>query len=420
MPAWIACTLVAASLTTQTPVPKAITKKLDSGVTLIVQEDHAAPIVGIEVFVKAGTARETADTLGCAHMMEHIAFRGTKAHPGNAIDAAAEKLGYRLLAATQKEIVHYTATCLSKDWKSLLGLIADAIINPAPDERAFQAERRVVMQEYFARRDNPMEFLYDTMYGIAYGKTGYGAPTGGDPESIQALTLAKTLDFWKQWYESGNTYIAVVGDVQAADVQKEVELWFNLMPRGAGSPIPALRASEGKVVDEKGPFTKAALSFAYPSIPAKRIEDSAVLDILTGLMMNRRKELDGAIAFDVRYSTESNAEIVVLMLFCEESALADLTEKTKGLVAKIAAGEFSEAEFQAARNKALAQELYQVETPTGRAFALAYWAATGDEATTSRYQKTLASATIADAKRVAREVFNPAKAMQLTWHVSGQ
>jgi zinc protease len=403
---------------TQGAAAKPKVTKLSSGVTLIVEEAHEAPIVAIDIFVRAGSARETEKTAACAHMLEHVAFRGTEHRPGNAIDEAAEALGYELNANTQREVTHFYATCLSKDWKEVLGLLADAVQNPAPTEAAFSRERRVVMQELFARRDDPITLMEDRLFQLAYGDTGYGRSPAGSPDGIRSVSPDATLAFHKEWYTSGNTVIVLVGDLPAEEAQKHAELWFGGMRRGAAAPYEEPTPPKAGKTEEQGPYNQAAIALAYPAMGTERIEDSALLDVLVNLVEIRGgEEFQGdALAFSAQYLTLSRPSLVTAIAFATEAKLEQVTQNLESVLAKIYRGEFTESEFQSALDKTLGEELYQLETYYGRAYATGYWATLGGPGTMARYRQAINSASHEEAKRVAREVFDPGKELRLVWH----
>lgn len=406
--AWIALTCV-----TSVHVDANVTT-LPNGITVAVEESRSAPTVAIDIFVRAGSVRETPDTLGAAHMLEHLAFRGTTNHPGNDLDKRAEALGYQLQANTQREITHYFATCLASDWKEVLGLLADAVMNPAPTAQAFSREKRVVAQEYLTRRDNPIEFTLDRLYQLAYGSAGYAAPTGGTPPSIQAITLDKVLEFHKRWYTTGNLVVSITGDVGIKEAADAVNLWFGEMHRGVPDPYPTVAEPSATVLDEAGPFLRCAVALGFSSPPASRIADSAALDVLMNLILARGPRED-AIAFDTRYNTLSGPGLAAMLAFCEEAKLPAVLAKLDAIVSDLGAGNFSEAEFQAARDQTQGGELFQGETNAGRAYAIGYWTAVGNSATDEGYRKKLASLDFASVKRVAHEVFDPAREIRLIW-----
>lgn len=403
----------------QTLPARAVVNKLPSGVTLVVERNTSSPTVAIEVMVRAGSARETTADAGCAHLLEHLAFAGTPNHPDDSIDKRAEELGYTLQANTQSEIVRYFTSCLKADWLEVLGLLADAVVNLAPSEAAFRTHQRVVLQELIARRDNPLQFLSEHVHALAYPSSGYGRGAAGTLEDVRRRTLQDVLQFHKRWYTTGNTVVAIVGDVVPEEAAKQVEAWFGGLPRAQSNPFETPRPPGAKVVDETGPYTKAAAALAYPAIPASRIEDSAALDVLVALLQERAETgplKDFALAFQAQYQTLSHPGLVVAALFCEEERAKEATSTLIEEVSRLRSGSFTEAEFVAARNRVRAQELYATETNAGRAHALGYWLTVGGEGIADRYLAALNSLSVSDARRVAAEVFDPMKEIRVQWH----
>jgi predicted Zn-dependent peptidase len=126
-----------------------------------------------------------------------------------------------------------------------------------------------------------------------------------------------------------------------------------------------------------------------------------------------------AIAVDVQFLTLSTPSLVTVIAFCDEGKIADAWKALDGEVKRLFEGTFSDGEFVAARNTVLARELYELETDAGVANTACFWGAAGGADTQPRYAKALATAAPADGKRVAREVFDPAKQIRLVWHAAG-
>src|SRR5438876_3166388 len=97
-----------------------------NGLRLLVKEGHAANLVAIQYWVRAGGFRETDETRGTAHFIEHLIFKGTDRYPQGGIDAEIEDLGGVLNAVTEKDWVMFSTTVASQYADKALDVLGDA------------------------------------------------------------------------------------------------------------------------------------------------------------------------------------------------------------------------------------------------------------------------------------------------------
>src|SRR5262249_21111630 len=102
----------AASVKTSSPEQLLFT--LENGLRVIIQEDHFAPVVAIQMWVKAGSADETPDVAGAAHVHEHMIFKGTQRRPVGAIAAEVESFGGQINAFTSSDHTVYHLVLASR------------------------------------------------------------------------------------------------------------------------------------------------------------------------------------------------------------------------------------------------------------------------------------------------------------------
>ena len=122
-------------------------QKLPNGQTLIIYEMHNNPIVTIDTWIKTGSINETDSNNGISHFLEHLFFKGTKAHPTGEMDRILESKGAVVNAATSKDFTHYYITIPSADFDTALDLHSDMLLNPQIPRKELEQERKVVIEE---------------------------------------------------------------------------------------------------------------------------------------------------------------------------------------------------------------------------------------------------------------------------------
>ena len=132
---------------------------LDNGLRVVIQEDHFAPVVAIQVWVKAGSADETPDVAGAAHVHEHMIFKGTTRRPVGAIAAEVESSGGQINAFTTADHTVYHLVLASRYFTTGLDIIADAMQHSTFDPHELGKELQVVMEEWKRGEDSPQAVL---------------------------------------------------------------------------------------------------------------------------------------------------------------------------------------------------------------------------------------------------------------------
>ncbi len=265
----------------QTLGSRVVQKKLSNGITVLVLERHYAPTISIRMLFPTGSVDETSGKTGLAHMFEHMLFKGTKklgtrqyeeeAPLLKEIDRLYQELdvekskrhlanqqkiatlletvrplekkaagyvkenelwqiyeregGSNLNASTSRDYTQYRVDLPSNKLELWAMLDSDRVKNPV--FRQFYAEREVVKEERRMRVDNdPDGKLFEQFLATAYLAHPYRNPTIGWEADIDRLHVADLEDFYKRYYTPDRLTIAVVGDVQAADVFGLAERYF--------------------------------------------------------------------------------------------------------------------------------------------------------------------------------------------------
>jgi predicted Zn-dependent peptidase len=319
-------------------------KKLDNGLTVIVMERPEAPVFSFFTHVDAGSTQDPLNRTGLAHMMEHMAFKGTPTIGTK--NYAAEKMA---LEKVEKAYAAYNyerhkefsrdeqkVKQLEKAWQDA---IADAqqyvIVNqfgqiveanggegmnaftnddetayhyamPAnrfelwayleserflhPVMREFYKERNVVMEERRMRVDNyPVGRLLEQFIAEAFSAHQYHRPTVGWSSDINNLSATDAEQFFHRYYVPANMVVAVVGDIKAADALLVIEKYFGRLPAGdkpeeiTTSEPPQNSVREVVIHDASQPIYLEGYHR-----PNYRDPDDAVYDAITDLMSSGR------------------------------------------------------------------------------------------------------------------------------------
>ena len=319
-------------------------KTLPNGLTVLILRRPEAPVFSFFTLVDAGSAQDPLSQTGLAHMMEHMAFKGTP--DIGTTNYADEKVALakveQTYAAYETERVKRIGrdpqklAQLKKDWQDAMAtadkfviknqfgeiveshggvgmnagtsyddtsymysmpsnmielwaaIESDRFANPVM--RDFYKERDVVTEERRMRTDsNPTGRLIEQFLGTAFAANPYHRPTVGYASDLQSFSATDALEFFHQYYEPSNMTIALVGDLDPDQVMPIVERYFSQLP---AKPKPAELTSveppqnsvrEVKMRDQAQPIYVEGYHR-----PSYLDPDDAVYDAITDIMSNGR------------------------------------------------------------------------------------------------------------------------------------
>lgn len=197
--------------------------RLANGMRIIVEEDHATPLVGVFAVVDVGSTDDPPGKEGLAHLIEHLAFR---ARPGGKATAwrQLEEAGVSgFNASTSFDTTTYFELGTKDLLPKLLSLEAGRLLNPllGVDEKAFEVEREVVRNELRERGENALGPAFHFLQEAAFPKEHpYSRPVGGNHQSLSAITFEDAKRFAAEHYRPANITLLVLGDVDLTTVQE--------------------------------------------------------------------------------------------------------------------------------------------------------------------------------------------------------
>jgi zinc protease len=204
--------------------------RLGNGLKLIVREDHRAPVVVSQVWYKIGAGYETDGSTGLSHLLEHLMFKGTPAHPNGEFSRIIAVNGGRENAFTGRDYTSYFQTMASDRLAVSFELEADRMRNLGFDQAEFEKERKVVMEERRLRTDdNPQAALYEQFNATAFTRGPAHHPVIGWMDDLEHLTLEDARNWYARWYAPNNATLVVVGDIAPDAVRKLAEHWFGAL-----------------------------------------------------------------------------------------------------------------------------------------------------------------------------------------------
>lgn len=313
--------------------------RLDNGLKFLILERHEAPVVSFHTYADVGSVDEVKGITGLAHLLEHMAFKGSKTVGTKNYEAEVsamkkmdeaffalkaerrkgehadkkrlEKLqkqlqeaqqeaqrylihdefeeainregGVGLNAYTSVDATHYVVSLPSNKAELWMSLESGRFLNPV--FREFYSEKDVVMEERRRIQSQPVSRLLEDFLTVAYKAHPYGDPIVGYMSDLKTLTRAEVNVFFKKYYSPSNLTIAIVGDVNPQQIRELAEIYFGRIPgRLKPDPVETVEPPQRgerrvEVEDPSQPFV--LIGYHKPDI---NHPDNAVFNTITDIV----------------------------------------------------------------------------------------------------------------------------------------
>jgi zinc protease len=201
--------------------------RLDNGLKLVVKEDHRAPVVVSQVWYRVGASYEHDGITGVSHVLEHMMFKGTDAHPPGEFSRIISENGGRENAFTSKDYTAYFQRLEKSRLAISFELEADRMRNLHLQDKEFQKEINVVMEERRLRtEDKPTALTYEQFIASAFTSSSVRIPTIGWMNDLENMELGDLQAWYQRWYAPNNATVVVVGDVEPKAVLALAKKYF--------------------------------------------------------------------------------------------------------------------------------------------------------------------------------------------------
>jgi len=413
-------------------VPSARTGTLDAahvketvypnGLRLLVKEARATDLAAVQVWIRAGGFLEDEKTAGTAHVIEHLLFKGgsDQNSPGaGSLDGEIENLGGLLEATTQKDWTHLTCTISGRFADRVLNHIATALRTPRFQAADLAAEKPVIQEEINQIPTNPETSLTRALYQLAFKNHPYRHDVRGTAAFLNSLDLADVRAYYQKHYIPANMTVVVVGDVDAAEVERTVRTAFQADRPGA-RPAPAKLPPDETACAEAARhvvasrFSGGYVGFAYPAPSVKDDPDVYAMDVLltmlesggTGRLPRLLREVGAAQA---TFETRRQAGLFTIIAGAGAGG-ADI-ERVEALIRRelelISTQPIPAAELAFARRSLRGSYALDNETYAGQAGSLGYYASIDRWQFSSEYLAKIDAVTAEQVQAVARKYISP-------------
>lgn len=446
---------------------------LDNGMRFIVMERHQAPVISFMTYVNVGGAEEEEGKTGAAHYLEHLAFKGTSrigttdyeaekvalerldalfsqikaaeaAEDMQALEALQQEFkaaqeeaaayvaqnelgkiieqagGIGLNATTSADATRYFFDFPSNKLELWMSLESERFLDPV--FREFYEEKDVILEERRMRTENaPVGKMVEAFLETALPGYPYGRPVIGYAEDLYSITREDIDTFFETYYTPDRMIIAIVGDVDTAEVQRLAEIYFGRFPKRTSPPLlnptPPVQTETKEITLELASEPWHWEGFHRPPITHP---DNQVYQAIASLLADGRTSRlyqalieDGQLALDIGVANSFPGDrFSNLFLIYAPTAPGRTVEEVAAAmdaeIERLKTEPISDQELDRLKTQARANLLRVLASNDGMAMLLPeYEAKTGSWTNLFEELKAIEAITAEDIQRVAQDMFRP-------------
>ncbi len=399
---------------------------LPNGLQVLVAPSEAADLVTMDVWVGAGTRRETADVNGVAHFMEHLIFKGTPTRKPGEIDAGIEDLGGSLNAATSYDWAHFYVTTASEDAPKALPILADALENSEMRQEDIDAEKPVILSEMAREASRATGRVSRAFNALAFPDHPYGRPLLGTAANVSAMPRQTIVDFYHTYYAPGNATLVLAGRITPEAGRALAEKCFGSWATRAVPDDKTLAAptqTSIRTLSLTAPARRGFLQLGWRGPSVRDTPDVWQMDLLMTLLgQGGGSRLDRDLTDKRKLVTAIGTSFLTqrdpgMMSVTAEFDPGDYQRVIEAVLAEAAAlrdAPVSEGELAAAKHSLLASYLFDAQTNSGRANALGFYSRIATYQYDTSYVSRFEAVTPAQLQAVARKYLTPTAYTQVT------
>jgi predicted Zn-dependent peptidase len=241
---------------------------LKSGINVVTDTMPHLETASLGVWVNAGSRDERREENGISHMLEHMAFKGTRRRTARQIAEEIEAVGGDLNAATGAETTAYYARVLKADVPLALDVLSDILSEPAFDRDELAREQSVIVQEIGAAADAPDDLIFENLQSVAFPDQPLGRSILGTAKTVRSFDAVKLREYLTRNYRSPEMVVAAAGAVDHQAVVAEVERRFSSF-NGPATPLPEPASFGGGTHVEERDLEQVHIALALPGVPLK-------------------------------------------------------------------------------------------------------------------------------------------------------
>jgi zinc protease len=394
------------------PYPNAEVFTLPNGLTLIVEEDHSAPVASIQAWVQTGSIHEGRWLgAGVSHLLEHMLFKGTERRGASEFAQTVQDNGGYINAYTSFDRTVYWIDIPAKGAAIAVELLADALQHSTIPADEFVKEREVIRREFAMGFDDPDRMASHALFETAYYTHPYRHPVIGQLDIFNQLTRDELISYYKGRYVPNNVFFVVVGAVNATEIYTHLAAHFTAPQHALPLEyVPAEPVQIGRRESHREfptELTRLHLAWHVPDVTHADVPalDAAAVALGGGRssrLYRRLREERGLVhSIDAWCWSPAETGLFGIDAILEPGHRDEVRRAALELLEEVRNDGVSAAEIEKARKVSLSQQLSQLTTMRGKANDLgSNWLLTRNLRFSHDYLEALQQVTVDDVRRV--------------------
>ncbi len=345
---------------------------LPNGLRLLYEHlpNYKSFILSISVF--AGSRQDPNKKEGLAHFVEHQLFRRNENYTNTQIAKEFERTGTLYNAFTEHEITVFYLKSLNENFTKVYTLLSDFFVKPVFNEKDFEKEKKIILEEIKSYYDDPEELIFDLGNEIIYPKHSLGRLITGTEKTLENITLQDIKQFFNQYYTSTNILISFIGNIPFEQFSELSSKIFSDFPSAAiPKKIEKLPncTPKTKILKKSIEQSHILMLKRIDSIEPDLILKLKLLSYFLGespssMIYNQLRE-KSALVYNSFTNLEQYIDTNVLQIYfaTDKNKLDKSFEIIDEIFNKIQNRKISKDLFNISKNAMVAQHIYKIELP---------------------------------------------------------
>jgi zinc protease len=401
------------------PFSQVVEHRLQNGMLVLILREPRAPLVTQQVWYRVGSRNEELGKTGISHLTEHLMFKGTDKYKVKEFSRLIQKAGGNDNAFTSKDYTAYYQTGPKTELKHWMEMEADRMRGLKVDEKNFETEKKVVLEERRLRtEDDPISFMMEDMVAAAYKAHPYQWPIIGWHHDIETITRDDFLKYYNTYYQPNNATLVVVGDVDPKEVLVWAEEIYGSIP--SGPKPPAVTAKEPRQYGEVRVTVQREAQLPYLAmayhVPNWENPDAFALELLSCLLsqghsarlyqkMVYKDRIALEVGADYNLDTADPSLFVLSAQPLPGKTVAQMERAFDAQIKKLQADLVDPKELEKAKNQLTSSFYMAMDSLFYRGMVLGKLASVANWTLVKDYIPKIQQVTAEDIRRVARKYF---------------
>jgi zinc protease len=418
------------ALTQPAQAPAVVEKRvvLASGAVVIVRRDPSVPIVAMRAVWRGGQRVEDDAHAGASTMLARMITRGCGKLDTTQVADRVDRLGGSLGGVAGRNSFGVAAEWLARSWQPGFDLLADCIVDPSFAAGELAREKKLLLADQIAQRDNATQVVFQLFSETLYGDHPYRRDALGTAASIGDLGRADLSAFYRERYPLSALTLSIVGDVDVDDALARATRRFGTARR-VKVTAPLVRAPDfdhrSEEAREVYRYLERAQAHLVIGFPGATVDapDRFALEVLiavlggqSGRLFGELRDKQGLVYRVSAHSIEGvDPGFVAVYLACAPGKLEPAVAAVRGELARVRDAAPSDEELERAKTYLIGSHQIAMQRRAAVANAIAYHEAYGlGWQTWAGYDDAIRAVTAADVLAAARSYLRVDRAITAT------